>query len=389
MKSLKNKIKTINIRKIVKIEILAFIIALLTLIVTRYTDILKKPVITFSNAPITLLKNNEPISYYDLYNEHLYSQFSYTDKFVTTINIGNPFSGNIQLNKLYINIKNIKRDTNPYFRIYSITKDDGVYLNIHNCGWGKADKLNFVFTCLRDISSDLNSINIYVEEIEPGQIIEYPFILNKNVKDIEFPLTIEYSTNCIMDGLNNDKAIKGAYLVYEIYDGKIEVPAMGGASEYVYGIEFDASNSSFSLERDILEEVSSGEIFTVPICIFPNQTCTFDLDIKFKYLYNGKEKYIHCQKKNMKVEIDSSFINECKKDISHTNNNDIENIFKNDYEQWVEGVIFSYPFIDNLNFSLRCPFCHNYLRSSFRYIEFLIPDRYKKLWKCDNCEIKF
>ena len=60
MKSLKNKIKTINNRKIVKIEILAFIIALLTLIVTRYTDILKKPVITFSNAPITLLKNNEP-----------------------------------------------------------------------------------------------------------------------------------------------------------------------------------------------------------------------------------------------------------------------------------------------------------------------------------------
>lgn len=41
MKSLKNKIKTINNRKIVKIEILAFIIALLTLIVTRYTDILK------------------------------------------------------------------------------------------------------------------------------------------------------------------------------------------------------------------------------------------------------------------------------------------------------------------------------------------------------------
>ena len=71
----------------------------------------------------------------------------------------------MQLNKIFINIENIEQDYNPYFQIYANTKEDGVYVNIHNCGWGKAENVNFVFLCFDDNVLDYinkNSVNIYI-----------------------------------------------------------------------------------------------------------------------------------------------------------------------------------------------------------------------------------
>lgn len=369
------------------IAILSLIVAIMSLIVAVKTDIFKKPFISFSEVPITFLSNNGYYGTYDLYSGEVNSDISFSEKLATTINIANPLSNDIQLNKIYININNIEQDFKPYFKICANAKEDGVYVEIYNCGWGKAENVDFVFTCFNDNVFDYineNVINIHVDSIDIGETLEFPFILNSDVEYSESYSQFCFSVKCYMHNIDM-LSIKYAYLDFEISNGIIGVIGIGGDSDFIYGIKFDTDKSSFVYERQILEEIGSGEIVVIPICIYPDQSCTFDLDIKFQYLCNGKEKYIHCQKKDIKIDIDSLQVNEFKKDISDICSSDIAETISN----WPGQVISSYPAVDNFIVYPKCPSCGNTLQSRIGLFNILSGNKFTKIWYCENCNKKF
>ena len=386
------KIKIGNLKKLFcRIDLIAIaslVVAILSLIVAINTDIFKKPFMFFNEVPVTFLFNNEYYGTYDLYLEEVDNDISFSEQLPLTVNVTNPLSNDIQLTKIYIDIENIERDNNPYFRIYANTKDDGVYVNIHNCGWGKAEKVDFVFSCFdNNVFEYLNKnlVNIYVDSIDAGETIEYPLILNSDVKHTELDSRFNFSVTCNINGINMLKSIKSAFLDFTIYDGSIAVTEVGGDSDFIYGIKFETNKSSFVYERRILEEIEKESTTIIPICVYPDQSCTFDLDIKFQYLYNGKEKYIHCREKGLKIDVDSSQVNEYKKDINDIGFSDIEETISN----WPGQVILSYPAIDNCVPYPRCPSCGNVLRYEMSYLNILSGYKFNKIWYCENCNNRF
>ncbi len=386
------KVRIRNLKKIFcKIDVIAIaslFVAILSLVVAIKTDIFKKPVMSYSEVPITFLFNNEYYGIYDLYSEKVNNDLNFSDNLATTINIANSLSNDMQLNKIFINIENIEQDYNPYFQIYANTKEDGVYVNIHNCGWGKAENVNFVFLCFDDNVLDYinkNSVNIYIDSIDAGETREFPLILNSDVQYTELDINFNFSVTCNIDGLNMIKSIKSAFLDFYISKGRITVAEVGGDSDFIYGIKFNTNKSSFKYERRIFEEIGSGQTIIIPICVYPDQSCTFDLDIKFQYLYNGKEKYIHCQKKGIKIDIDSSQVNEYKKDVSNIDISDVEK----DIFNWPGQVILSYPAIDSAISYPRCPSCGNILQYKMSLLNIWSGKKVTKVWYCESCNDKF
>ena len=392
---LKNKENLLLFSKIITsiLGTLASIVAIIGFLYVKNADFKKKPFITFSNIPITFLIDNEHYGFYDVYSEQIYNEESFSDKFMIPVSVSNTLSNDMQLNKIYINIDNIKRDYSPYFKINSEIKEDGAYINICNCGWGDAEDITFIFECFDSSLNDYikeNTLNIYIEKLGVGESIEYPFILNEEINNISLSSqTITFSAKCFMHGTDVTKSIKNSYLVYYIYDGKIEIVGVGGTADVVYGISFDSNTNCFSYEREILEEVHSKEIMVIPICVYPDQTCTFDLNIKFKYLCNGKEDFIQCKRENVTVDIDSSYLNEFKMDINNIKKEDVYKSMETIHYNEPDNIIFSFPAINNFTISPRCPLCGNVLKPQNDLFNNLNTEKYSKIWYCENCNDEF
>lgn len=268
------------------------------------------------------------------------------------INISNPTSETVVLNKILINANNIKRDNSAYFSLMAIAKDDGVYIKILNEGWGDVRNLSITLICndLLILSFlDSNELKLDVKELKSGESVEVPLILNTDVFGVETFVNdindlFEFEViECLGENINDNAIRNSDIIIYFDKERKPCIAGIGGTSEYIYAILLNSDKSTFNFEEQIYEEIEPHGSLLIPISLLVDRSCNLDLSIRFEYTLKGKKyniektvKNIYCYRGCEDYIFDNNY------NISEFSDKQIKSILEN-YEGY-DYLSLSYPY---------------------------------------------
>lgn len=234
------------------------------------------------------------------------------DNCIFILNICNPTDHDIKINKFSINANNIVPTTQPWIDVSLYTENEHIYLNVCNHGWGNAYNIELSIKDAEDILYkyfNKKDLIVKIPELQVGETIIAEFIDNDKV--INFPniskddyITIRPFSQVKID--NKIQDVQNLLPIY-LYNNKVKIDIIGGNEGFygVYGIMINTNLNKDKKEYYINEIVSPGEILDIPICFFPNQSCTMEFYTEFNVFNGFDEKTICSDVRNIEFKISS------------------------------------------------------------------------------------
>lgn len=229
----------------------------------------------------------------NLYKKHLDPNQDAFELMVTNNNSKNE----IQITNFTFYANNIQKINIPSF-LCEISDDSNnvIELKIKNVGWGDASKINVK---LLDVDASAYKItDIFrttdfektVDVIKSGEEASIPLLNYKDIIDNSLSGVVLFQIE-ISCQENEEKTVFGSYNI-KVAPQILEVPEGGGFGDsiLVYGIMIDADKDKFEFSKNIMEEISPGEMLSVPIICFPNRSCKLDFYIELE-ITSGENKY--------------------------------------------------------------------------------------------------
>lgn len=311
-----------------------------------------KPTIYTDKISVSYLNTNNNLdNIYMLFDDEIDNKKEYklSESCATQLFITNYYEDEIILNSIRFIAEEISVIEEPIISLLVLEGNGFVDLQLYNIGWADSDMLNLTFEGVNDDLSkhiDRNKLSLSIEGI-PSQTSKTIRLWENEdlITDMDSGV-IKFTATC-NDAMNNTvETVYGetrdfSHLEVDIADGKFVCLGKGGISDLTYGVRIDTSQPSFNYEETIRESIQSQETLALPICFFPDKSCSIRFHIEFSALHNGKQTF--CQSDPVTLEFEVSSINTAEK----YNAGDYSTLeltqIANDY---AGSCIISYPFIN-------------------------------------------
>lgn len=281
---------------------------------------------------------------YPLFDDYIEpdKEYKFSEKCATVLYITNHYNTEIVLDKIILEAEQIDVDYRPVLKFDSgKDMEDGVSFNIENSGWGDAKNLIIRAKINKDISSEgvsedyfkEGSLEVSVPIVKVAEYLNVPFLKNSDlIKPCENGTDFWFDIEVECEG--DDLPIVYGSFGYFIENGRLSSIDFGGGSGNVYGIKIDTDNNNFRWEENILEFVKAGDTMALPICFYPDKSCTMQFKIMFEIVNDGKRSFISTPLTKTAFEISSM-----KVDYQE----DIESLDSETVDDLNEYIIISYP----------------------------------------------
>lgn len=213
----------------------------------------------------------------------------------TLIAITNPYDTEIVLDKIIFSANNIKIDKRPcfYFEFYK-ESDTGLPVHVYNVGFGNSTEITLKLIDKEGKLSEYikrEALNVTIPPLEASKDVYIELLNNKDViKEALNPIVFE--TEFIVD--NEDILLLDENLLCFQLEGKklTLVGGLGADGGNIYGIRIDTNKQSYKREETVKEFIKPSETLMIPICFFPDKSCTLDFEIEFEVIKEGKKTSI-------------------------------------------------------------------------------------------------
>lgn len=200
--------------------------------------------------------------------------------------------------------ENIMVDTMPHLSSFCTRDDDynrkylfDMYLR--NNGWGDANNVELTIedeNGILNLLFEKDDLRLFLPSVEYGNITNLKCVnLEKIDIDAYNSLIDVYGEFNIHIAVyaNSDECDFGAIGYIELHCCADSIEDMGGygyGGDTAYAIIIDTDNDSFVLDVNVSECIPAGSILELPLCFFPDRSCTFSYYVMFE-VFDGFESY--------------------------------------------------------------------------------------------------
>lgn len=229
---------------------------------------------------------------------------------ITIVNISNPTDHEIKLNKFRIIAENISPDLQPKITTF-LDSGSAVDLEILNEGWVDINNIKIEITDKDKILSQFYNEADLVYEIPQIKVGE-----TKDLHILDKELMIKIPNNSIDDAIiinpiinftSDEITITKNVEQIHIYNEGIFVGDYGASGACVYGIAINTDQNTFIKEFNINESINSNNILDVPLCFFPDKSCSFDFYVEFDIFDGINIETIKSEIKHLYFDISSVY----------------------------------------------------------------------------------
>jgi len=228
---------------------------------------------------------------YPLFNDDVNNmkEYQYIDNCATQIIVTNDYNNEILLEKMIFEATDIAADNTPVLDIHLIpTSNSDVNIECVNHGWGDANNVTIELygEGLDDFIVE-SKHSIVVPSISAGERIELPIWNAHDLIKDNCDKDLFLNANCV-DINGNTIPIANENPIYiGIRDGEFTSAGGFGPSEEIYGIKIDTSNEKYTYEYNISECIKAKERIELPICFYPDKSCSLKFRVTFTVVYNN------------------------------------------------------------------------------------------------------
>lgn len=238
---------------------------------------------------------------------------------VFILNINNPTDHEIKINKFCIVADKIVQIYQPYLEVSLNMEEDGIYLIVLNHGWNDAYNIKLDINDRDNILSEYfnkEDLIINIPKLKSGEMTKVLFLnKDKMIKspniDFNYSVAVNPYVQIYID--NSENVFQDLMPIY-LYNDKVEIDAIGGNEGFygAYGFMIDTNLNTYRKEFNVNETIGAGEIFDIPICFFPNKSCSMSFYIEFSVFNGYNEQIISSDSRNIEFHlssIDSKYVN--------------------------------------------------------------------------------
>lgn len=309
----------------------------------------KLDIVVQDDINVTYLNKNivQHNNVYPLFEDYVDSdkEYFFTENCATQLMITNHYNNQVVIDKIILEANEIKVDYSPILTFYDgYESEDGLSVFIVNTGWGAAKNLN-----VKIVGNEKNleeylkkeALEFMVPIVAPTEEVEVPLLKNSDLLGYfadGTSLGLDFEVECECEGTPVVYSEVGVF----IYEGKLVFGGSGDYAQYIYGIKIDTENDNFLWEESISEFIDKGETLVLPICFFPDKSCSLKLKISFEIVNDGKKEIVSTETSEMHFTVASIpgwnyKLSNPVDDIKNINKEEMENINSNN------DVIVSYP----------------------------------------------
>lgn len=258
-------------------------------------------IVVSDNVSVTFL--NESIkqhnNFYPLFGDYIDfdKECQFIENCATQLMITNHYNNEVVIDKIVLEANEIKVDYSPVLTFSDVNSDvfeEGLGVTIVNTGWGAAKNLK-----VKMVGEDKD-----LEKYLKKEALEFTVPIVDSAEQVEIPVLKDSDLlGNIADGTNLkinfevECECEGTPIIYSevmacIYEGKFARRWGGGLAEQIYGIEIDTTKDKFLLEESITEFIDQGETLALPICFFPDKSCSLKLKISLEIVNDGIKEMI-------------------------------------------------------------------------------------------------
>ena len=246
-----------------------------------------------------LTQNDERYSnMYPLFQNYIDDdkEYFWSDSCATQLFVTNHYDAEIVISEIVLKVSNIKKDNSAklFFIGGNSLEKNQLFIKIVNDGW--SDVKNLEVTAV-DESNQLKSyfsedeLKFDVPIVKAGSFVEVPFLKYTDlIKECEGDMNFDVKFEVVCEG-NALSDVVSAYQ-FKIQDDNMYSYGAGGDSTFVYGIQVDTSREIYTWSEKISECVEGKQTLVLPICFFPDRSCTMEFEIVLKIEHDGKSYYI-------------------------------------------------------------------------------------------------
>lgn len=146
------------------------------------------------------------------------------------------------------------------------------------------------------------------------------------------------------DADGNDIPVRyamGNSMYLGIYNGRFNFGGENGPNEDIYGVKIDTTYDTYEYTFNISASIKDKERIELPICFFPDKSCTLKFRVKFTAVYKNKRIPVETDWAKLKFQVSS---------VSSYNLNDVRGFRKEELIEMIHKypgeVIVTYPAVD-------------------------------------------
>ncbi|MCI8347496.1 MAG: hypothetical protein HFJ12_06100 [Bacilli bacterium] len=283
---------------------------------------------------------------YPMFNDNIndMKKYIYIDNCATQVIITNDYNSEILLEEMVFEAKDIVVDNSPILECDLIPNDNfGVNIMCVNHGWGDANNvtINLDGEGLDDFIVE-NKHSIFIPSIPAGERVDLPIWEVYDLIKENCTGELYLKANCVDSDGNVINVMDDKFIFIAICDGEFTSAGGLGPSEEIYGIKINTSSENYEYSFNISESIKAKERIELPICFFPDKSCSLKFRISFTVVYNNNDR--------MNISTDWA---ELKFQISSLYPYGLNNVLDFNKEQLLEiiheyagDVKVTYPFVD-------------------------------------------
>lgn len=228
---------------------------------------------------------------YPMFNDDInnMNEYNYVDNCATQVIVTNDYNNEILLEKMIFEAKDIIEDNTPTLEIDLIPNDNfGVNIMCVNHGWGDA----------KDITIELygegldnfivkDKHSLFIPLIGSGERIDLPIWDKQDLVMKNCTGELYLKASCIDKNGDTIHVLDENLIYISIYDGQFSSAGGFGPSEEIYGVKIDTSNKKYEYEYNISECIKAKERMELPICFYPDKSCSLMFRVTFTIAYNN------------------------------------------------------------------------------------------------------
>lgn len=203
----------------------------------------------------------------------------------------------VVVDKIIFEAEEINVDAKPvlhFFLCWPVA--DGLQISIGNNGWGDARNLSVTIDSpdydLREFIRE-EALCFEIPDVKSGEIVETIFLRESDIiKTVKGGMSFSCIFNVECESESPAEVINEDNTVAIDENGKFVELGRGSNSENVYGIKINTDNTSFKREENISEQINAGDTLVLPICFFPDKSCSMNFKISFEVVCDGKKSII-------------------------------------------------------------------------------------------------
>lgn len=220
-----------------------------------------------------------------------------SDNCATQVIVSNGYDHPILLQKIIFEAVDIEVDDTPKLLVYLDNEsEDQIVLRVANKGWGDAEDVRFEFigsdANLGDfIDSDKHSIDVAC--IKAGEEEKIGLWDSSDVVDSSYEGSVGIIVKCIDNENNNlpvDYYFEDECAYISLKKGKFSSMGRGAPGESIYGVRIDTSRDTYKHEYNISEIVQANDRLELPICFYPDKSCSLKFRVILEAVYNNKNE---------------------------------------------------------------------------------------------------